>query len=142
VTATLLDVNVLMALAWPNHEHHEAAHTWLRTLARNSRWATCTITELGFVRLSSNPKVVEPSASLAHAVEMLRRMLAYDRHVFWADDISASQDPQWLPPWVRGQRQVTDGYLARLALRHHGRLATFDRAVHTAAGDELVILIA
>ena len=26
----LLDVNVLIALAWPNHVHHAAAHTWSR----------------------------------------------------------------------------------------------------------------
>jgi predicted nucleic acid-binding protein len=49
----LLDVNVLLALAWPNHQFHAAA---LRELQpRRGRWATCALTQLGFIRLSSNP---------------------------------------------------------------------------------------
>lgn len=52
---SLLDVNVLMALGWSNHEYHEAAHAWLGT---RQRWATCALTEAAFVRLSSNPAVV------------------------------------------------------------------------------------
>lgn len=52
--AALLDINVLLALAWPNHQNHAAAHGWF---ARESRhgWATCAFTQLGFVRPSSNP---------------------------------------------------------------------------------------
>ena len=26
--AALLDTNVLLALAWPNHQHHAQAHAW------------------------------------------------------------------------------------------------------------------
>ena len=50
----LLDANVLLALAWPNHEFHETAHRWW-THSRK-RWATCALTELAFIRLSSNPE--------------------------------------------------------------------------------------
>ena len=52
--AALLDINVLLALAWPDHQHHAAAHGWF---AQESRlgWATCAFTQLGFIRLSSNP---------------------------------------------------------------------------------------
>lgn len=41
--AALLDINVLLALAWPSHQHHAAAHGWF---ARESRhgWATCAFT--------------------------------------------------------------------------------------------------
>ena len=50
----LLDVNVLLALAWPNHQHHAASHRWFRREAGNG-WAICALTQLAFIRLSSNP---------------------------------------------------------------------------------------
>ena len=36
----LLDVNVLIALAWPNHVHHVAARAWFEE-HREEGWATC-----------------------------------------------------------------------------------------------------
>ena len=53
----LLDVNALLALAWPNHQFHR---TVLSRLERRPapEWATCALTQLGFVRLSSNPTIV------------------------------------------------------------------------------------
>ena len=45
MSVSLLDVNVLLALAWPTHVHHLAAHRWF---AENSGlgWATCPLTQL------------------------------------------------------------------------------------------------
>lgn len=54
MTAILLDTNVLLALAWPNHQHHGTAQRWFKREAPRG-WATCALTQLGFVRLSSNP---------------------------------------------------------------------------------------
>ena len=52
----LLDANVLLALAWPNHQFHAAA---TRAMGRSrGRWATCALTQLGFIRLSSNPAAI------------------------------------------------------------------------------------
>ena len=65
----LLDVNALLALAWPKHQFHDAI---LERLERRPapRWATCALTQLGFVRLSSNPTIVErrdaPDVRWAH----------------------------------------------------------------------------
>jgi len=58
VSVSLLDVNVLLALAWPTHVHHAAAHRWF---AENHAmgWATCPLTQLGFVRLGIQPAVVK-----------------------------------------------------------------------------------
>ncbi|MFN0130032.1 MAG: hypothetical protein ACKV19_25485 [Verrucomicrobiales bacterium] len=41
----LLDTNVLLALAWPNHQHHAQAHTWFSANAKKG-WATCALTQL------------------------------------------------------------------------------------------------
>jgi uncharacterized protein len=51
----LLDVNVLVALTWPTHIHHLAARSWFDATG-GAGWATCPVTQLGFVRVSSNPK--------------------------------------------------------------------------------------
>ncbi len=56
----LLDVNVLLALAWPNHQFHAAA---IAALSSRARWATCALTQLGFIRLSSNPAAIATAKS-------------------------------------------------------------------------------
>jgi uncharacterized protein len=63
----LLDVNVLLSLAWSNHLHHQAAHDWF---ARNASadWATCLFTQVGFLRLSLNPTIVGTKIDCAAAV--------------------------------------------------------------------------
>jgi predicted nucleic acid-binding protein len=50
----MADVNLLLALAWPNHQFHRRARVWFAEHA-GAGWATCAVTQLGFVRLSSNP---------------------------------------------------------------------------------------
>jgi predicted nucleic acid-binding protein len=39
---TLLDVNVLIALAWPNHVHHDLAQTWFERNRRHGVWPRWT----------------------------------------------------------------------------------------------------
>lgn len=141
MSTALLDLNVLLALAWPSHEHHDPAHSWFQRRGRKMRWATCSITQLGFVRLSANPRVVDPSSTPQQAAKLLRRILAQPNHNFWADDLDASRDDDWPPGWVRGHRQITDAHLVRLTVRHQGMLATFDRALYAASGPKYVELI-
>jgi len=49
----LLDVNGLVALGFLQHEFHERVASWVHTLASRGvpELATCSITELGFVRV-------------------------------------------------------------------------------------------
>ena len=125
---TLLDVNVLVALAWPNHVHHIQAHKWFS--ARIPRgWATCSIVELGFVRVSSNARAVPAAVSPQEAAALLQRITALPGHQFWADDIRFAEAPEVARSRVIGHQQVTDSHLVGLAIRHGGRLATFDAGV-------------
>ena len=127
MSIALLDVNVLLALAWPSHIHHEAAHDWL-SIHQSGGWATCPMTQCSFVRISSNlralPEAVEPVEALA----LLRMIVARDGHHFWTDDLALYETivPADL---LSGYRQVTDFYLLGLAINHGGRLATFDKGV-------------
>ena len=50
----LFDVNVLIALFDPGHVHHDRAHVWWEQ-NRASGWASCPLTQNGFVRVMSQP---------------------------------------------------------------------------------------
>lgn len=124
----LLDVNVLVALAWPNHVHHGPALAWFERRG-SAGWATCPLTQSGFVRVSSNPRVVPGARTPEEAILLLRRIVALPHHEFWADDV-AMTDPQMVDAQrLRVHQQVRDAHLLALARRHGGRLATFDRAI-------------
>ena len=126
----LLDVNFLIALFDPDHVHHDAAHAWFGA-NRASGWASCPLTENGLVRILSNP-AYSPSAE--RPVDVAARLATFrdsGDHAFWPDDVSLC-DPRAFE-LVVGQRQLTDVYLLGLAVRHDGRLATFDRSVPTRA---------
>jgi toxin-antitoxin system PIN domain toxin len=117
-----LDVNVLLALAWPNHPFHKAATA---RMGVGQLWATCALTELGFVRLSSNPVAV-PGAVMATEAAMLLSAMTKDLgHVFLAELPSVAKWFSIFVP-VRGHNQVTDAYLLALARHHKNRLITFD----------------
>ncbi|MXW55646.1 MAG: VapC toxin family PIN domain ribonuclease [Gemmatimonadales bacterium] len=129
----LLDVNVLVALAWPNHIHHRRADAWFRSI-RQTGWATCPVTESGFVRISSNAKALDDALMPQEARVLLRRVRDMPGHVFWSDDVSpaapresASAESAFAK--VVGYRQFTDAHLLTLAMDRGGRLATFDEGV-------------
>ena len=46
----LLDINVLIVLVDPNHVHHSVVAKWFME-KRFDGWATCPITENGFIRI-------------------------------------------------------------------------------------------
>lgn len=124
----LLDVNVLVALAWPNHVHHRLARSWFQK-NRSRGWATCSITENSFVRISSNPKVVDEARTPPETVHLLRRLIELESHRFLEDDVSIAGAEAGEIERIRGHRQVMDAHLIRLARRHGCRLATFDRRI-------------
>ena len=135
----LLDVNALVALAWDSHVHHRAVRKWF-AVAGAEGWATCPVTESGFVRVSSNPKVLTSPI----AVEAARGVLSALRHVgghrFLANDVSLSDSD--VPP-ILGHRQVTDAQLLTLARRHGTRLVTFDSGIAALAqGRDVELLVA
>lgn len=124
----LLDVNVLVALFFPNHVHHEAAHRWFGDNAPKG-WATCPITQLGFLRLSMQPAVVKVPLLFSDAVEGLSRTTASANHAFWPVDFTPAQIRPEIRNHIVGPQQLTDAMLIELALRKGGALATFDQKI-------------
>lgn len=124
----LLDVNVLLALSNPKHTHHEAAHDWFAD-HHAFGWATCPITQNGFIRVLSNAAAGAGTFRPADVVDLLRRFCSAKEHVFWADAVSLTDNALFNPSLIRGYRQVTDIYLLGLAKKMGGYLATFDAGI-------------
>ena len=124
----LLDVNVLVALFDPDHIHHDLAHDWFAEYG-SVGWATCPITEAGFVRVVSNPKYGPDPLRPAAALDLLRRFCESGGHHFWPDAVSFRDDSLFALDQARGHRQITDVYLLGLAKKMDGTLTTFDRTI-------------
>jgi len=124
----LPDVNVLVALAWPNHVHHEPARAWFEEYHRRG-WATSPLTESGFVRVSSNRKVIPDARRPGEAILLLREMTSLPGHAFWHDDTSIARSRWVAAERLVGDGQVTDAPLVALCLERKGRLVTFDGGV-------------
>lgn len=101
-------------------------------------WATSAVTELGAIRVCAQlPGGPWPPEKTADRLLMLTA--AGREYVWWPDAIS----PVMLPE-VRAAataKQVTDRYLLGLARKNGGRLATFDRALATFGGDDVICLL-
>ena len=126
--ARLLDVNVLVALFWQNHIHHDAALHWF--VARRAQgWATCCLTELAFLRVSMCISSDKNAVTFADAQRTLKLNVAAADHEFWSLDYTPSQMLPEIQQRIRGHQQVPDALLLDLAIRRQGKLATFDKRI-------------
>jgi toxin-antitoxin system PIN domain toxin len=126
VTTYLLDVNVLLALSDPMHIHHEAAHHWFAKKGYQA-WATCPITENGFIRIASHPNYPNRPGDVPAVLGILRRFCEAQGHQFWTEDLSILEILE--PDSIITHAQITDLYLAGLAANKNGKLATFDQRI-------------
>jgi len=94
----LLDVNTLVALGFLEHEFHGRVAGWVRKLALRGipELATCSITELGFVRVLSQAS--QYGFTIAHARDVLLQLKssAKLKFAFIPDDHDVSHLPAWV----------------------------------------------
>jgi toxin-antitoxin system PIN domain toxin len=131
----LLDVNVLIALLWPPHEAHARAQRWFAQNARHG-WATCAMTQAGFVRIVSNPIFSRRALSPRDALEVLSGSLQHPAHHFWTEDIGVTEALAHFGRRLLGHQQITDAYLLGLAIQKKGRLATLDASLSSLLSDQ------
>jgi toxin-antitoxin system PIN domain toxin len=124
----LLDTNLLIALLWPSHERHELALKWFMR-RRAKGWATCPITQAGFVRIVSNPAFSRDAVQPREAVHILSANTAAKDHIFWPDEFPVAETVAFTGIRLIGHQQVTDAYLLGLAIRRGGVLATLDQRI-------------
>ena len=129
----LLDGNVLVALVVDSHVHHDRAHRWFATLVRD-RFATCPFTQGTLLRVHMK---VAADRSAAAAWQALRDLAAHANHDWWDGSLDFLDVPHRN---LQGSGQVTDAWLAELARRRGGRLATLDSALVAMHGDVATLL--
>jgi toxin-antitoxin system PIN domain toxin len=127
----LLDLNLLIAMFDEGHIHYVRAHQWWVENRANG-WASCPLTQNGFVRVLSQPSYPNP-IPVSAALTLLSEATAQPDHTFWPDDVSLVDPQRFDNARILGPKQLTDVYLLGLAVKNGGRLATLDSAIPLAA---------
>lgn len=121
----LLDVNVLLALAHQAHADHQKVGEWFQSVLPVAKeFNTCSITELGFVRVSVQAGL---ASNIFFAQETLVGLKNSGRipFVLIGDSIGGTE----FPKYVKTHSQLTDGHLMELARTVGGRLVTLDKGI-------------
>lgn len=124
----LLDTNLLIALLWPSHERHELALKWF-SRHRAKGWATCPLTQAGFVRIVSNPAFSRDAVQPREAIQVLSANTLAKDHAFWPDELPVAEAVAFTGVRLLGHQQLTDAYLLGLAIRRGGVLVTLDQRI-------------
>lgn len=125
---SLFDVNVLIALVDGHHAHHKTATDFFRETISDG-WATCPITENGFLRILGHPSYSGGPGSPDEARRLLAAYRAAPGHQFWPDEISLTDRKLFAD--LPSPKGLTDVYLLGLAVKRGGRLVTLDRGIDT-----------
>ncbi|MGH9434145.1 MAG: PIN domain-containing protein [Terriglobia bacterium] len=120
----LLDVNALVALGFVQHEFHQRVASWVRA-QQFPALATCSITELGFVRVLSQAPAYGLKIAQARTLLLRLKKTSALALTFIPDD----HDISHLPAWVKTPKQTTDGHLVQLAGANSAVLATLDESI-------------
>jgi len=118
----------MVAMAEPGHVHFRKAQNWFNS-TRKGTWGICPLTEVSFVRLTTNPRFSAGARSVEMATAILQRMKGHP------DYMSLGSDKGWVEltaPFARrivGHQQVTDAYLLGLAIDTNAVLVTFDKGI-------------
>jgi toxin-antitoxin system PIN domain toxin len=134
---------VLLALLDTDHTEHQRARAWM-TAEIADGWASCAITQNGFVRVVSQARYPSP-ISPSEAIDLLSSATSTPHHEFWECSVSILDRGAIDRSMIHRPRQVTDAYLLALATDRGGRFVTFDQAislsaVSSATRDNLTVL--
>lgn len=139
--ADLPDLNVWLALLWPEHPHHQhAVRYWEQQAAEQVLF--CTVTALGLVRLLCQPKLMGTAVrNTAEASDLLHALcrqpgvqiarLDHDGWEVFHQRLRGGLHGAEIP-----SRRCTDAHLAALAIANGWRLVSFDRDVERFAALE------
>jgi toxin-antitoxin system PIN domain toxin len=127
---SLVDSNVLIALAVSDHVHHEVAHAWFAE--SDAGLVTCPITEGALIRF-----LIRSGNIAAEAMDVLQQIHAQPWHQFVPDSIAFDLA---MLHGVIGHRQVTDAYLVALAAATGTQLVTLDRGLAALHGNDIFLL--
>jgi len=134
-TVDLLDVNVWIALALPDHVyHHRAQSYWSDESLENI--AFCSLTLTGFLRVSTHyptpfgpPFTASESWEAFHLFIDLPEVIFLDQPNYFLRDLARFTNRQEFP-----KTMWPDACLAAWAVGHEARLVSFDADFHQFPG--------
>ena len=125
------DINVWIALSFRSHDHHASSWAWYRSLRPEEELAFCRMTQLGFLRLSTNASVAREEV-----VDQVGAWAAYDR---WINSGGAVylEEPFGMEAEFRfyarrstpSPKEWGDSYLVAFAAAASLPLVTFDQGL-------------
>ena len=128
----LVDVNILIALLFINHDHNALVTAWFSR--PGLRFSLCAFTEGGFLRnaTASRPgRVTMPEATF-----LLQKLTRHPGYRYLPIDADWQTLTSPFSSRLHGTKQVTDAYLLGLAIRNNSTLVTMDKAIlHLAGAD-------
>ena len=112
------------------HHFHNQVTNWINELSSKGvpEVASCSITELGFIRVLAQAPQYDVSVEQARILLTRLKIKKTPKFTFVVDDQEVSK----LPAWVKTAKQTTDGHLVQVAKAHGAVLATLDGKIPTA----------
>lgn len=135
IRRNLLDVNVLIALLEPGHGFFQKAQEWFKSSGKDN-WGVCPLTEVGFVRITTNPSFYPGPRSHEQATFILAELANRPGYRYWPLTEGWATLTAPFGRRISGHQQVTDAYLLGLAIKEDGVLVTFDKGIRYMAGPE------
>lgn len=136
------DLNVLLNARDQTAHHHAIARRWVEAaLSGGETVGLAWIVLLGFLRVSTNPRVYDQPLTVADALDLVDEWIALPSTAIVAP---ASRHHVVLRSLIEGSgtaaNLTTDAHLAALAIELGATLATFDGAFHRFSGLKLEYL--
>jgi toxin-antitoxin system PIN domain toxin len=125
----LLDVNVWVAAAAPDHLHHQTVSAWMN--AQRETLAFCRITQMGLLRTLSNPSAVQRDVITRRGAWRVFEALMADDRVRIVSEPDGLES-RWMKFSARNDhsyRLWTDDYLAAFAEMAAATFVTLDTAI-------------
>jgi hypothetical protein len=125
----LADVNLWLALAFESHVHHASASLWFDGLASDEVCLFCRFTQIGFLRLATNPKAFGEEAVGLSDAWRLYDMFRADPRVKFADEPTGIE-VAWREFTARqsfSPKVWNDAYLAAFVQATGMQFVTFDQ---------------
>jgi len=135
IRRALLDVNVLIALLEPDHAFFERAQEWFKSSGKEN-WGVCPLTEIGFLRITTNPSFRPGPRTHDQATAILAELENRPGYRYWPLKESWTALTAPFAARISGHQQVTDAYLLGMAVKEGGVLVTFDRGLKYMAGTQ------
>jgi toxin-antitoxin system PIN domain toxin len=137
----LPDINVWLSLTFSGHPQHGDALAWFETVSVNS-CAFSRMTQQGFLRLASNPKVFKSDALSLPECWRVYDILTEDERIFYSEE-PTDIEVEWrsqADDCAFSVKIWNDAYLAAFAIRAGLKLVTFDQGFRRYSGLDLLQL--